>query len=58
MYRRLAAANAVAYEPDLALSLNNLSVDLAKAGRRDEAERARQEAAEIERRQWSAGQSD
>ena len=44
MYRRLAAANAAAYEPDLARSLNNLSNRLAEAGRRDEAERAQQEA--------------
>ena len=26
VYRRLAGANAAAYEPDLAMSLNNLSV--------------------------------
>ena len=32
MYRRLAAANPAAYEPDLAMSLNNLSIRLAEAG--------------------------
>ena len=36
MYRRLAAGNPAAYEPDLASSLNNLSIRLADAGRRDE----------------------
>jgi hypothetical protein len=51
----LAAANAAAYEPDLAMSLNNLSLRLAEAGRRDEAERARQEAAELERRHKPPG---
>ena len=50
MYRRLAAANPAAYEPDLAMSLNNLSVDLADAGRRDEALTASQDAAKIRRR--------
>ena len=35
VYRRLAAANPAAYEPDLATSLNNLSVRLGEAGRRD-----------------------
>ncbi len=50
VYRRLAAANAAAYEPDLARSLNNLSIRLAEAGRREEAERARSEAAEVEER--------
>lgn len=42
MYPRLAAANAAACEPALAISLNNLSVRLAEAGRRQEAERAQQ----------------
>jgi hypothetical protein len=42
----LAAANPAAYEPDLALSLNNLSNRLTEAGRGEETERARQEAAE------------
>jgi hypothetical protein len=44
VYPRLAAANAAACEPALAISLNNLSVRLAEAGRRQEAERAQQEA--------------
>ena len=35
--RRLAAANAAAYEPALAASLNNLSIRLGEAGRRAEA---------------------
>ena len=30
VYRRLAAANPAAYQPDLASSLNNLSIDLAE----------------------------
>ena len=50
MYRRLAAANPAAYEPDLATSLNNLSIRLAEAGRRDEALTAIQDAVEIYRR--------
>jgi tetratricopeptide (TPR) repeat protein len=50
VYRRLAAASPAAYEPDLASSLNNLSVRLTEAGRREEAEGVRREAAEIERR--------
>ena len=45
--RRLAAANAAAYKPDLARSLHNLSIDLAEAGRRDEAQQAREEAAAL-----------
>jgi hypothetical protein len=32
VYRRLAATNAAAYEPDLASSLSNLSVRLAEPG--------------------------
>ena len=47
MHRRLAAANPAAYEPDLATSLNNLSIRLADAGRRDESERASWEASEL-----------
>ena len=47
MYRRLAVANAAAYEPDLATSLTNLSIRLAEAGRRDEAERVSGEAAAL-----------
>jgi hypothetical protein len=38
VYRRLAAANPAAYEPNLIQSLHNLSVRLAAAERRDEAE--------------------
>jgi len=41
---RLAAANPAAYEPDLASSLNNLSVRLGHVGRGDEAEQTRAEA--------------
>jgi len=40
------------------MSLNNLSVRLEEAGRRAEAERARQEAAEIERRHDPVQQFD
>jgi hypothetical protein len=39
--------NAAAYEPALAMSLNNLSVNLAEAGRRDEAKRAKREASDL-----------
>ena len=45
--RRLAAANTAAYETDLAMSLNNLSNHLAAAGRRNESERASEEASEL-----------
>jgi hypothetical protein len=38
VYRRLAAANPAGYEPNLIQSLHNLSVRLAEAERRDEAE--------------------
>jgi hypothetical protein len=38
VFRRLAAANPAAYEPNLIQSLHNLSVRLAAAERRDEAE--------------------
>ena len=48
--RRLAAANAAAYEPDLAMSLNNLSVRLAEAGRRDEGLTAIEEAVAVRQR--------
>ena len=47
--RRLAAANAAAYEPDLATSLNNLSNRLAEAGRDANADSARLEADELMR---------
>jgi len=50
VYRRLAAANPAAYEPDLARSLNNLSNRLAEAGRNAEAEQARQDADELRSR--------
>ena len=46
MYRQLAAVNPAAYEPDLAFSLNNLSIRLAEAGRQEDADRARREALE------------
>jgi len=49
-HRRLAAANPAAYEPDLAMSLNNLSVRLAVAGRRDEGLATIEEAVEVYRR--------
>ena len=48
--RRLARANPAAYEPDLAASLNNLSVRLAGAGQREEGLAAIEEAVEIYRR--------
>jgi len=50
MYRRLAADNPDAYEPDLAISLNNLSNRHAKAGRHAEALAVIEEAAAIRRR--------
>jgi hypothetical protein len=46
-HRQLAQANPAAYLPDLAMSLNNLSVDLADAGRREEAHQARAEARQL-----------
>jgi hypothetical protein len=45
--RRLAQANPAAYLPDLASSLNNLSVDMAEAGRRGDAHQARAEGREL-----------
>jgi len=48
--RRLAAATPAAYEPDLASSLNNLSIRMAEVGRRDEALAAIEEAVAIRRR--------
>jgi hypothetical protein len=50
VYRRLAAQNPAAYEPDLAMSLNNLSVRLGEAGRREEGLTAIQDAVTIYRR--------
>jgi tetratricopeptide (TPR) repeat protein len=50
MRRRLAQANPAAYEPDLALSLSNLSVRLAAVGRREEGLAAIQDAVEVRRR--------
>ncbi len=58
VHRRLAAGNPAAYEPDLAASLNNLSVRLAEAGRRDESETARSESNEIEARNRRRGNGD
>ena len=46
----MAAANPAAYEPDLAMSLNNLSGRLGDAGRRDEGLAAIEEAVEVYRR--------
>jgi hypothetical protein len=46
----LAAGNAAAYEPDLAGSLNNLSLRLAEAGRREEGLAAIEEAVTVYRR--------
>jgi hypothetical protein len=46
----LACANAPAYEPALATSLNDLSNRLAQAERRDEAERAKQEGSQLTER--------
>ncbi|MFV2099068.1 tetratricopeptide repeat protein, partial [Micromonospora sp. LOL_014] len=50
IYRRLATVNPAAYEPDLAMSLNNLAVTLSNFGRREEALDASTEAAELYRR--------
>jgi len=50
VYRRLAAADPAAYEPALAMSLNNLSLRLADAGRRDEGLTAIEEAVGVRRR--------
>ena len=57
LYRRLAAANPAAYEPHLADSLNNLSIRLADAGRREEALAAIEEAVGIRRRLAAASAS-
>jgi tetratricopeptide (TPR) repeat protein len=46
----LAAANPAAYEPNLATALNNLSLRLADAGRRDEGLEAIEEAVTVHRR--------
>ncbi|MBL7551004.1 tetratricopeptide repeat protein, partial [Frankia sp. AgB1.9] len=48
--RRLAAANPVAFEPDLADSLDNLGLDLSGVGRWEEALGATEQAVEIRRR--------
>ena len=50
IYRRLAMANAAAYEPDLALSLNNLAIHVAETGDREGALAPAREAVEIRRR--------
>ncbi|HSV66747.1 MAG TPA: tetratricopeptide repeat protein [Mycobacteriales bacterium] len=50
LYRRLAEANPAAYQPDLAMSLNNLSIRLGELGRREEGLAAIQEAVEAYRR--------
>jgi hypothetical protein len=49
-FRRQAASDPAAYEPDLASSLNNLSIRLAEAGRRDEGLTAIQDAIQIRQR--------
>ena len=50
LYRRLAQANAAAYEPDLAMSLNNLANRLAEDGQLAAALVAAQEAVDLYRR--------
>ena len=50
VYRRLAAANPARYEPDLAMSLNNLSLRLSDSGDNAGALAAIREAVEIRRR--------
>jgi tetratricopeptide (TPR) repeat protein len=50
IYRRLAAGNPAAHEPDLAASLDNLSDILARGGRREEARAVVEEAVAIYRR--------
>ena len=49
VFRQLAAGDPAAYAPDLAKSLNNLSIRLAEAGRRDEGLTAIQDAVDISR---------
>ncbi|MGH3774214.1 MAG: tetratricopeptide repeat protein, partial [Pseudonocardiaceae bacterium] len=50
VYRRLAEVNPAAFEPDLAMALNNLGNRLSNLGRREEALAATTEAVEIRRR--------
>ncbi|HEU0087213.1 MAG TPA: tetratricopeptide repeat protein, partial [Pseudonocardiaceae bacterium] len=50
VYRRLAGVNPGAFEPDLALALNNLGAMLSNLGRREEALEATSEAVEVYRR--------
>jgi len=45
--------NSAVYEPDLAMSLNNLSVRVAEAGRRDEGLAAIEEAVAVYRRPFA-----
>ena len=45
--RRLAKANPAAFEPDLALTLNNLGVHLAETGRREDGLAASEQAAQV-----------
>jgi tetratricopeptide (TPR) repeat protein len=49
LYRRLAADNPAAFEPDLASALNNLSVDLSNLGRGEQALHASDEAVKLYR---------
>ncbi|GAA3696708.1 hypothetical protein GCM10022204_10830 [Microlunatus aurantiacus] len=50
LYRRLAATNPDAYEPDLASSLRNWAIGLAEAGHREEGLAAVEEAVQLCRR--------
>ncbi|MGH3950775.1 MAG: tetratricopeptide repeat protein [Pseudonocardiaceae bacterium] len=50
VYRRLVGVNPAAFEPDLAMALNNLGIWLSSLGRREEALGATVEAVEIRRR--------
>ncbi|MGH3774215.1 MAG: tetratricopeptide repeat protein, partial [Pseudonocardiaceae bacterium] len=50
IYRRLAEVNPAAFEPDLAMALNNLGIWLSNLGRREEALAATTDAVEIRRR--------
>lgn len=49
IYRRLTETNGAAYEPELASSLNVLSIRLGQAGRRDDALTAIEEAVRVRR---------
>ncbi|MCJ7811906.1 tetratricopeptide repeat protein, partial [bacterium] len=51
--RRLSESNPVAFEPDLAMSLNNLSNRLSDMGDKPGALEAIREAQQIEKKVWS-----